>query len=157
MPYCHYYLPNKKILLFTEINFEHLPILKFNSLALNNKLFIILRFALAGTFIGHGFFAFTQKPSWINYLTTVGFSVDISLILMQVIGVVDLMVALLAVFKPFKYVFYYALIWAFLTALIRPISGEHIMEFVERSSNIAVPIALILISKKMPQKGAFKN
>lgn len=114
-------------------------------------IYLVLRIALAGTFIGHGYFAFTQKPSWINYLTTIGFSVEVSLILMKAIGLIDLIVAVLALFKPFKYLFYYALIWTFLTALIRPLSGEHFMEFVERFSNIAVPLALIIMSKKKPQ------
>jgi hypothetical protein len=123
----------------------------------SNLIYLILRIALAGTFIGHGYFAFTQKPSWINYLITVGFSLEVSLILMKVIGLIDLFIAVLALFKPFKYLFYYALLWTFLTALIRPLSGEHFMEFVERFSNMAVPLALIIVSKKKPQILGFFN
>ena len=115
-------------------------------------IFLTLRLALAGTFIGHGFFAFTQKPAWIPYLMTVGFNQGTTLVLMQIIGVIDFGVAAMAIFYPNKWVFGYALFWTLATATIRPISGEHIMELVERSSNIAVPLALLIIQKKNAPK-----
>ena len=108
-------------------------------------IYLVLRIALAGTFIGHGYFAFTQKPSWINYLTTIGFSLEVSLILMKAIGLIDLIVAVLALFKPFRYLFYYALLWTFLTALMRPLTGMPIWDFVERMANWTIPLALLFI------------
>ena len=70
---------------------------------------------------------------------------------MPLIGFIDILVAFLIIVKPFRFLLVYAFIWTFLTALIRPLSGEHFMEFVERFSNIAVPLALIIMSKKKPQ------
>ena len=65
--------------------------------------------------------------------------------IMPVIGTVDIAVAVLILIKPLKPVVIYAFIWAFLTALIRPVSGESILMFVERAGNWATPLALYLL------------
>ncbi len=105
----------------------------------------ILRIGIACTFIGHGVFAFQVNTSWIKYLETVGFSVSMAEQVMPVIGIVDFLVGLIVVIKPFRLVVLYAFIWTFLTALIRPLSGESIWMFVERGSNFAAPLALYFL------------
>ncbi len=95
--------------------------------------------------MGHGMFAIFSNASWIPYLTTVGFSPEWAVRIMPVIGVIDLIVALVVLVKPLKPIILYAVFWAFITALIRPISGESILAFVERSSNWAVPLALYFL------------
>jgi len=62
---------------------------------------------------------------------------------------VDILVALVVLIKPNKYVLFYAIFWAFATALIRPISGEPFLEFIERSANWAAPLALLLLLRTL--------
>ncbi len=109
----------------------------------------ILRIGVACTFIGHGIFAFYVNESWIKYLETVGFSTSQSIQLMPFIGVIDILVGLLVLIKPFRIVLLYAFFWTFATALIRPLSGEEIWMFVERASNFAAPLALYFILYRM--------
>ena len=108
----------------------------------------VLRVGVFGTFLGHGLLAFYVNPNWIRYLNTVGFSDEVATTLMPVIGIIDILVALTVLFIPVKPVVIYAAVWAFLTALMRPLSGESILEFVERSANWAVPLALFLLLYK---------
>ena len=105
----------------------------------------ILRIGIAGTFIGHGMFAFFVNASWIRYLETVGFSSDLAIKIMPLIGVIDFLVGALVLIKPFKIVVLYAFIWTLATALIRPLSGESIWAFVERASNFMAPLALYFL------------
>ncbi len=111
----------------------------------------ILRIGVFGTFLGHGVFALGVKSGWIPFLTVVGFSEATAIKLMPIIGVIDIVVAILALVKPMPIVFLYAFIWAFATALIRPIAGLPIWDFVERASNWAVPLALLIIQGGFPK------
>ena len=105
----------------------------------------ILRIGIFGTFLGHGIFALMIKQSWIPYFTLIGFSESTAISLLPLIGIMDIVVAMLALFKPLKIVLAWATAWAFVTALIRPITGEPIWDFVERSANCAIPLALLAL------------
>lgn len=105
----------------------------------------VLRIAIFGTFLGHGTFALLGKKSWIPYLTTVGFSEGTAAILLPVIGVIDIVVALFMLIKPLRAVLIWAAVWGFATALIRPVSGEPVWDFIERASNWGAPLALLLL------------
>ncbi|KAA3616323.1 MAG: hypothetical protein DWQ05_11330 [Calditrichaeota bacterium] len=111
----------------------------------------ILRIGVFGTFLGHGIFAFSVKPAWVVFLTTVGFSGEMAVKLMPVIGVIDIIIAVLALVKPMRVVLIYAFIWALATAIMRPVVGLPIWDFVERSSNWAVPLALLFLAG-LPRK-----
>jgi len=105
----------------------------------------ILRIAVFGTFLGHGVFALLVKQSWIPYFTSIGMSEANAVVLLPLIGILDIMVAIFALLKPIRGVLIWAVLWAFMTALIRPISGEPIWDFVERSANWAAPLALLYL------------
>src|SRR3989338_7266556 len=92
----------------------------------------ILRIGIFGTFLGHGVFALLVKQSWIPYFTSVGISESSAIFLLPFIGVIDILVAAFVLIKPIRAVLIWATVWAFATALIRPISGEPIWDFVER-------------------------
>lgn len=104
-----------------------------------------MRFGIAGTFIGHGMFAIAVEPAWISFLTIVGFSNESAIELMPFIGYLDLLVAIFAVLLPMRIVLMWATVWAFSTALIRPIVGLPIMAFVERAANWILPLSLLCI------------
>jgi len=111
----------------------------------------ILRIAVFGTFLGHGVFALLGKQSWISYFTSVGISESAAIFLLPLIGALDVLVALFALIKPIRVVLIWATLWAFATALIRPISGEPIWDFVERAANWAAPLALLYL-RGLPKK-----
>lgn len=111
---------------------------------------LILRLGIFGTFLGHGILAIGVKEAWLKYLNFVGFT-DSAPLILQLIGYMDVIVALFALFLPLNIILIWATIWAFATALIRPITGEPIWDFVERTSNWAAPLALLAI-KGFPKK-----
>jgi len=108
----------------------------------------LLRIGVAGVFLGHGVLALKQNLAWVPFLTFWGISQDTALDLMIVIGCVDMVVVLSALFRPNKYVLYYAAIWAFLTALMRPLTGATIWAFVERAGNWIAPLCLAILIRK---------
>ncbi len=105
----------------------------------------ILRVGVCGTFFGHGLLALMVNPKWIPLLTVYGFSVETACKLMPIIGVIDVVVALIVLLYPLRIVIMWAAFWAFATAITRPIAGESFIEFVERSANWAAPLALLFI------------
>jgi hypothetical protein len=111
----------------------------------------ILRLGIFGSFLGHGVFALMGKESWIPYFTSVGISESVATTLLPLIGVMDVTVALFALFWPLRIVLAWAATWGMVTALIRPISGEPIWDFVERWANWAAPLALLAL-RGFPKK-----
>ena len=105
----------------------------------------ILRIGVFGAFLGHGIFALGVKEGWIEYFTAIGITEDMARTLMPIIGTMDIVVAFFAIVKPFRVVIAWAAVWGFATALIRPIAGEPIWDFVERSANWAAPLALLAL------------
>lgn len=105
----------------------------------------ILRIAVAGEFLGHGIFALQVKQGWIPYFTSVGISVETAMVILPIIGGLDVILAILVLIKPIRIALIWAVFWGFLTALIRPIAGEPIWDFVERFANIGAPLALLLL------------
>ena len=112
----------------------------------------ILRIGVFGTFLGHGIFALQLKPRFIEMLTAfIGVTGTLANNLMYLIGTIDVIVAVFALFYPFRLMLIYASIWGFLTALARPIANDPIWDFVERWSNWAAPLALLYL-RGLPRK-----
>jgi hypothetical protein len=110
-----------------------------------------IRIGVFGTFLGHGIVALGINPKWIPLLTCFGFSESQAITLMPYIGIADIIVAILVLFYPIRVVVAWAILWAFMTALSRPISGESIVEFIERSANWCLPLVLLMLLG-IPQK-----
>lgn len=106
----------------------------------------VLRIAVAGEFLGHGVLALQHKPAWIEWLGVFGVSnPETASLLLTLIGAMDLAVALIVLVRPLRPVLLWAAFWGFWTALVRPIVGESIWDFVERFANWGAPLALYLI------------
>ena len=103
----------------------------------------VLRLGIAGEFFGHGIFALQGKAQWLGWIRQLSGVADIpaSWILFT-IGALDILVALIVLVKPFRAVLLWATVWGFWTALVRPLVGEPIWDFVERWANWAAPLAL---------------
>ena len=105
----------------------------------------ILRIAVAGEFLGHGVFSLTHKAGWFEYYAAVGIGEPTAATLMTLVGLLDLFVAVVVLVRPIRLVLLWAVFWTFVTALIRPIAGDPIWDFVERFANIGAPLALLYL------------
>ncbi len=115
---------------------------------MNNEKIVswVLRIAVAGEFIGHGAFALQGKPQWIGWFSQFGISnVEMATQLLFVVGLIDIAVGLVILVKPIRAFLLWATFWGFWTALIRPIVGDPLWDFVERWANWGAPLALLLI------------
>ncbi|MEK7502116.1 MAG: hypothetical protein AAB609_01160 [Patescibacteria group bacterium] len=113
---------------------------------MNKRLEWVLRISVAGEFIGHGMLALQGKKQWVGWisqLTTADTGLATQILLL--IGISDLIVALFVLLRPIKIVLLWATFWGFWTAILRPIVGESIWDFVERFANIGAPLALLLV------------
>jgi hypothetical protein len=104
-----------------------------------------LRIAIAGEFIGHGVFALQGKKDWVGWFAKFGVSdVGLATKLLLIIGLIDITLALLILIKPIRIALLWMVCWGFWTALIRPLVGMPVWDFVERSANWGAPLALLL-------------
>lgn len=109
---------------------------------------LVLRVAVFGEFLGHGVLAIQGKAAWVKWFATFGVpDPALATKLLFLIGLVDVAVAVGVLLWPRipRAVLLWAAIWGFWTALLRPIVGESIWDFVERSANWGSPFALLLL------------
>lgn len=109
----------------------------------NKKIEWILRIGIAGEFLGHGALALQGKPQWIKWVQELsGLDASAATTFMLVVGVMDVLLAILILVKPVRIAILWMAFWGFWTALLRPIVGESIWDFIERFANWAAPLAL---------------
>ena len=109
-------------------------------------LYWMFRIACAAEFVGHGAFGIITKAAWVPYFGVVGIPPELAWKLMPVVGTVDITIGLLVgIVCPFRIVLLYMAVWGFLTAIIRPLAGEPIWEFIERVPNWAIPLAFLSV------------
>ncbi|MEK7642954.1 MAG: hypothetical protein AAB372_00695 [Patescibacteria group bacterium] len=109
----------------------------------------VLRVGVAGEFLGHGVFALQGKKDWIGWFVKFGISdVGIATQVLFFIGVVDIALAVLVLLKPVRLALLWMVFWGFWTALLRPIVGMPVWDFVERWANWSAPLALLIIHGK---------
>ncbi|MEK7642352.1 MAG: hypothetical protein AAB392_00995 [Patescibacteria group bacterium] len=114
-----------------------------------NKAIWILRIGVAGEFLGHGIFALQGKEGWFKYFTGFGITdpATITSILFAV-GLMDVLFALIVLFKPLKPILLWMAFWGLWTALVRwPFGPDPVWDFVERFANWAAPLSLYYILK----------
>lgn len=108
----------------------------------------ILRIGVAGEFIGHGVFALQGKAQWIAWTQQVlGVEIGVATSIMLAVGVLDVILGILVLIKPIRPILLWMALWGLWTALLRPIVGEPIWDFIERWANWAAPLALFYIYK----------
>ncbi len=107
-----------------------------------------LRIGIAGEFVGHGLLATGGKADWVKWIQFF-LPVDTALAtkLLFIVGVSDILVALIVLVKPMKPVLLWAAFWGFWTALVRPIVGVGWLDFIERFANWGAPLALYYMLK----------
>lgn len=106
----------------------------------------VLRIAVAGEFIGHGVFALQGKKDWLGWFAKFGVSdPTVAAQLLFAVGILDIAFAIIILLKPLRIVLLWMVFWGFWTALIRPLVGMPVWDFVERWANWGAPLALLLI------------
>ena len=106
----------------------------------------VLRISVAGEFIGHGVFALQGKKDWIGWFSTFGISdAGLATQILFFVGLLDIALAILILMKPVRIALLWMVFWGFWTALLRPIVGMPVWDFVERSANWGAPLALLLM------------
>lgn len=112
------------------------------------KLEWVLRIGVAGEFLGHGVFAVLGKADWIKWTEQLtGLDTGAATTFMLVVGVVDILLAVLVLWKPIRPALLWMAFWGFWTALVRPLVGMPIWDFIERFANWAAPLALFYFYK----------
>ena len=105
-----------------------------------------MRIAVAGEFIGHGVFAIQGKKDWIGWFSQFGVSdPGTATQLLFLIGVMDIAFAILVLIRPVRLALLWMVFWGFWTALLRPIVGLPLWDFVERWANWGAPLALLFV------------
>lgn len=108
----------------------------------------LLRVGVAGEFIGHGLLAIEGKKDWVGWISQLThLDATAATTLLLVIGVADVFMALIILFRPVRPLLLWMAAWGFWTALLRPIVGQSWLDFVERSANWAAPLALYYFLK----------
>jgi len=114
-------------------------------LQLDTKLHYTLRFASALCFFGHGAFGIITKPIWANYFAVFGIGHNMAYHLMPVVGVLDILMGISLLIYPTRAILSWLVVWGFITALCRPLSGEPVAEVIERAGNYGAPLALLIL------------
>ena len=105
-----------------------------------------LRIGVAGEFIGHGMLAVTGNPQWVGWMQQLlHVSAATGTTLLLIIGLFDLVLAIAVLVKPVRPLLLWMAIWGFWTAILRPIVGQSIWDFIERSANWGAPLALYFL------------
>lgn len=106
----------------------------------------VLKVAVAGEFIGHGTLALMGNAQWLTWIEkAIGADPAAAAQLLFLIGLSDWLVALFVLFKPVRVILLWAAFWGFFTALLRPLEGLAIWDFIERWANWGAPLALLLL------------
>ncbi len=110
------------------------------------KIYYILRVAVAMCFIGHGAFGIITKQVWCNYFGVFGIGTELSYQLMPFVGIADIILWVIILFYPLRFIAVWLVFWGLFTALLRPLSGEPFAETIERAGNYGAPFALLFLS-----------
>jgi|SRR3989338_6451115 len=106
----------------------------------------VLRISVAGEFIGHGVFALQGKKDWIGWFSNFGVSdPNTATKILFILGLVDITLAIIVLIRPVRIALLWMVFWGFFTALLRPLVGMPIWDFVERWANWGAPLALLLM------------
>lgn len=116
------------------------------------KMYNVLRIACSMCFIGHGIFGIITKPIWVNYFAVFGIGHEMAYNLMPVIGSIDILLGLALIFYPIPAIAGWLVIWAIITALLRPLSGEPFAECIERAGNFGAPLGLLMVAQMERKK-----
>jgi len=113
----------------------------------------ILRIASGLCFIGHGAFGIITKAGWLPYFAVVDIGPDTAYTLMPLIGIMDITIGISLLVFPTRIILLFMVVWAAWTAVLRPLAGQGIWEFVERAGNYGISLAFLIWAGLPKQAG----
>ncbi len=122
------------------------PVVRWQRLPVERKLYWILRVGVIGCFIGHGAYGVLTKEAWVPYFGVVGIDRAWAYRLMPWIGLMDISLGLLMAVMPLPIGLLHLTVWGLWTAALRPLSGDSVWELVERAGNYGVPLAFLVLA-----------
>jgi len=72
------------------------------------------------------------------------------------VGMLDISMGILMIVYPMRIVAMWLVVWGFLTAALRPLSGEFFAEFLERAGNWGAPLLLLMFSNDRSFRNYFR-
>ena len=112
------------------------------------RIYWLLRIGCAMCFVGHGAWGVITKAGWLPLYAALGIGPSVAWRTMPLIGAVDITCGVLALVFPFRALVAYLIGWTLFTALLRPLAGLGVAEFLERAGNYGPPIAFFLIASR---------
>jgi uncharacterized membrane protein YphA (DoxX/SURF4 family) len=122
------------------------------TLITKQKIYSVLRISAAMCFIGHGAFGIITKPVWCHYFAVFGIGNTLAYKMMPVVGVADILMGLMLLVYPVRIIVLWLVVWGFITAALRPLSGEAFPELIERAGNFGAPLVLLMLSDNSEKK-----
>lgn len=110
------------------------------------KIYFVLRLAIAMCFIGHGAFGIITKPIWANYFAVFGIGHNMAYKLMPWLGSADIALGIIMLVYPVRAIAAWLVLWGLITASLRPLSGEPFAELIERAGNFGAPLCLLILA-----------
>ena len=83
-----------------------------------------LRITTALCFIGHGTWGLITKAGWLPFFASQGIEPEVAWKLQPLIGLFDIAMAVLLLWKPRRIVVLWMMLWALWTAILRPLAGN---------------------------------
>lgn len=108
----------------------------------------VLRISVFGTFFGHGVFALQGKEKWVQWIMNFGgWDAGLATQLLFAVGLLDVLVAFIVLFRPVRIVLLWAVLWTTWTTVmhVMPFVGDPIWDTVERFANVGAPLSLLLL------------
>ena len=83
-----------------------------------------LRVTVALCFIGHGAWGVITKAGWLPFFASQGIPLDIAWMMQPAIGLFDIAMGILILWKPRRIILIWMFLWALWTAILRPLAGN---------------------------------
>ena len=106
---------------------------------------LILRIGGGFCFIGHGVLALAPKVHFLQLLVTFGIEEISAIPILKIIGSIDIIIGLLILFRPYKRVLQWAILWTGLTIVAWGFHGDTLMDLFRRLTYLTTPYALMLL------------
>ena len=105
-----------------------------------------LRLAMFAAFLANGIQAALRSQDFIDIVTSVtGMSASAASTAVFLIGILDIIVAFFALFKPLRIILIWASIWVLVAATAEVVSGGWGWDALERMAHVLVPYALLFL------------
>lgn len=124
-----------------------------------NYLLFLTRVSLFLIFFVHGLGCVWMHPGYIDYLIGTGATFTGSFIkqsvaesILLIIGMIDIVIAILVLIKPFRFLLLWMVIWGFLTSLLRIIDAGvfNYAEFLIRIPHFILPLVCFILYRLQP-------